>query len=58
MIVAADLHKVDAVTADEDDHGKLAVKHSHLAVFDVAAVPGDELRYLLNQADLVGSDRG
>ena len=57
-VVAGNLDKAATVAADQDDDGKLAAKNGHLAVLNVAAVPGDKLGDLFHQADLIGPDRG
>ena len=45
------------IAADQEDDGELAAKHRHLAVFDVAAVAGNEPGQLLHETDFIGADR-
>jgi hypothetical protein len=57
-IIAADLHQVFTRAADQHDHGELAAKNRHLAIFDITVVARNKCGDALNQADLIRSDRG
>src|SRR5918995_6505675 len=54
-IIIGNLEKAAGLSRDQEDYGKFAAENSHLAIFDVAAVPRDEFRKLFDQTNLIGS---